>query len=72
MANGYPEGLRDEVERYLAELRFSSEPRTAGLEDAMRYSLLAGGKRIRPILCLETYVRCSLPFGSTRAEFHNL
>ena len=54
MANRYPEGLRDEVERYLADLHFSNEPRTAGLEDAMRYSLLAGGKRIRPVLALAT------------------
>ena len=54
MSNGYPEGLRDEVERYLADLRFSTEPRTAGLEEAMRYSLLAGGKRIRPVLALAT------------------
>ena len=29
-------------------MRFSDEPLTAGLEEAMRYSLLAGGKRIRP------------------------
>ena len=54
MANRYPEGLRDEVERYLADLHFSNEPCTAGLEDAMRYSLLAGGKRIRPVLALAT------------------
>ncbi|HEV7461370.1 MAG TPA: polyprenyl synthetase family protein, partial [Solirubrobacteraceae bacterium] len=54
MANGYPEGLRDEIERYLADLRFSNEPGTAGLEEAMRYSLLAGGKRIRPVLALAT------------------
>ena len=27
---------------------------TAGLEEAMRYSLLAGGKRIRPVLALAT------------------
>ena len=54
MSNGYPEGLRDEVERYLGDLRFAAEPRTAGLEEAMRYSLLAGGKRIRPVLALAT------------------
>jgi geranylgeranyl diphosphate synthase type II len=29
-------------------------PQTAGLEEAMRYSLLAGGKRIRPVLALAT------------------
>ena len=50
----YPERLREEVERYLRELRFSHEPLTAGLEEAMRYSLLAGGKRIRPVLALAT------------------
>jgi geranylgeranyl diphosphate synthase type II len=50
----YPEGLRDQVERYLAALRFSGEPASAGLEEAMRYSLLAGGKRIRPVLALAT------------------
>src|SRR4026209_797299 len=43
------------VERYLADLRFPSvAPQTAGLEEAMRYSLLAGGKRIRPVLALAT------------------
>jgi geranylgeranyl diphosphate synthase type II len=35
-------------------LRFSEESGTAGLEEAMRYSLLAGGKRIRPVLALAT------------------
>ena len=50
----YPEHLRVEVERYLEELRFSEEFATAGLEEAMRYSLLAGGKRIRPVLTLAT------------------
>ncbi len=50
----YPEELREDVERYLAELRFSTDSDTAGLEEAMRYSLLAGGKRIRPVLALAT------------------
>ncbi len=53
-ASGYPDELRLEVERYLETLRFSIEPATAGLDDAMRYSLLAGGKRIRPVLALAT------------------
>ena len=35
-------------------MRFSDEAATAGLEEAMRYSLLAGGKRIRPVLVLAT------------------
>jgi geranylgeranyl diphosphate synthase type II len=51
---GYPEHLREEVEAYLAGLRFADEPAAAGLEEAMRYSLLAGGKRIRPVLALAT------------------
>jgi geranylgeranyl diphosphate synthase, type II len=50
----YPDDLRELVERYLGELRFSERASTAGLDEAMRYSLLAGGKRIRPVLCLAT------------------
>jgi geranylgeranyl diphosphate synthase, type II len=50
----YPDRLRAEVERYLERLSFSDEPASAGLEEAMRYSLLAGGKRIRPVLALAT------------------
>src|ERR1700735_185870 len=50
----FPEHLRDDVERYLEQVRFSDEIATAGLDEAMRYSLLAGGKRIRPVLALAT------------------
>jgi geranylgeranyl diphosphate synthase, type II len=50
----YPEHLRADVERYLEGIRFSDEFATAGLDEAMRYSLLAGGKRIRPVLALAT------------------
>src|SRR5215203_188758 len=50
----YPEDLREMVDRYLRELRFSPAPATARLDEAMRYSLLAGGKRIRPVLALAT------------------
>jgi len=50
----YPEHLRAEVEGYLESIRFCTEFASAGLEEAMRYSLLAGGKRIRPVLCLAT------------------
>jgi geranylgeranyl diphosphate synthase type II len=51
----YPDHLRVQVDRYLDGLRFPSRaPRTDGLEEAMRYSLLAGGKRIRPVLALAT------------------
>src|SRR4051812_3620686 len=50
----YPDHLRALVEDHLEGLRFSEEDATAGLEEAMRYSLLAGGKRIRPVLALAT------------------
>ncbi len=49
---GYPDDLQALVEAYLERLRFSDREATSGLDDAMRYSLLAGGKRIRPVLCL--------------------
>ncbi len=52
--SGYPEDLRSLVEAELERLRFSPSPPTAGLEQAMRYSLLAGGKRVRPVLALAT------------------
>ena len=45
-----PEELRGRVERFLGELPFTAE--LGQLEDALRYSLLGGGKRIRPVLCL--------------------
>ena len=65
MAVAYPTHLQEEVEGYLAELRFAQEPATRGLDEAMRYSLLAGGKRIRPVLTLAT----ADALGRDRAEF---
>jgi geranylgeranyl diphosphate synthase, type II len=53
-ASTYPDDLRDLVDSYLDTLRFSAIPDTEGIEEAMRYSLLAGGKRIRPVLALAT------------------
>ena len=53
-APAYPDDLRALVEEFVAELRFSDERPTEGLDQAMRYSLLAGGKRIRPVLTLAT------------------
>jgi geranylgeranyl diphosphate synthase type II len=47
-----PDELRALVEGELARLPFASE--LGRLEDALRYSLLGGGKRIRPVLCLAT------------------
>ena len=58
----YPEHLRQRVDEYLEGLWFaatdareaSEAQGTQGLAEAMRYSLLAGGKRIRPVLALAT------------------
>jgi geranylgeranyl diphosphate synthase type II len=58
---GYPDHLSADVEAYLEGLRFSTERATAGLEEAMRYSLLAGGKRIRPVLALATAHAIGMP-----------
>jgi geranylgeranyl diphosphate synthase, type II len=53
-AASYPVELQEKVDGYLESLRFAREDGTTGLEEAMRYSLLAGGKRIRPVLALAT------------------
>jgi geranylgeranyl diphosphate synthase type II len=50
----YPEDLRTLVDAELERLRFPAPAATAGLEEAMRYSLLGGGKRVRPVLALAT------------------
>ncbi|MEA4933240.1 MAG: farnesyl diphosphate synthase [Lawsonibacter sp.] len=56
------------VEAHLAGV-FQNDPRYADLQEAMEYSLLSGGKRIRPVLTLETCRMCggtlqaALPFA---------
>lgn len=63
------------IEDYLAKA-FSSEVRHADLQEAMEYSLLAGGKRIRPVLTLETCRLCggkpetALPFACAVEMVH--
>src|ERR671913_802824 len=47
------EAHRRLFEEYLHGLRFTEETRLERLEGAMRYSMLAGGKRVRPTLCME-------------------
>jgi geranylgeranyl diphosphate synthase type II len=46
------EELRASIEAWLVELELSTE--LGGLEEAVRYALAGGGKRIRPVLCLAT------------------
>jgi geranylgeranyl diphosphate synthase type II len=47
-----PDDLRRLTEDFLGGLPFAAE--LGKLEAALRYSLLGGGKRIRPVLCLAT------------------
>ena len=63
--------LQQDVEQIEEFLRrcFGGRPPRADLYDAMEYSLLAGGKRLRPVLALETCRMCggrpeeALPFA---------
>jgi geranylgeranyl diphosphate synthase type II len=57
----YPDELRQLVERFLEELDFAAAPAARPLVEAMRYSLLAGGKRIRPVLSLAVAERLGQP-----------
>ena len=51
----YPAELQARIDEYLEDVRFGAgEDGVARLEEAMRHSLLAGGKRIRPVLALAT------------------
>ncbi len=47
------EDHRARFEAYIDGLVFSEEPRLQRLVEAMRYSMLSGGKRVRPTLCME-------------------
>lgn len=40
------------IEKALDESLVSTEPQTDKIIESMKYSLMAGGKRIRPVLCL--------------------
>jgi geranylgeranyl diphosphate synthase, type II len=61
----YPEDLRALIDAELERLRFPAPAATAGLEEAMRYSLLGGGKRVRPVLALAT----ARSLGAEPADF---
>ena len=69
------EGYRLKVEAYLQSC-FTEDAPQKQLFDAMRYSLLAGGKRIRPILVLEFCRICggnaqaAMPFAAAIEMVH--
>jgi len=50
----YPVEIQQQVDGYLETLVLGDEPGVEVLREAMHYSLLAGGKRIRPVLALAT------------------
>ncbi len=65
------------IEDYLSELLIPEEPLPqTRLYDAMGYSLLAGGKRLRPILCMEFCRICggewkqAAPFAAALEMIH--
>jgi geranylgeranyl diphosphate synthase type II len=66
--------LRDAVEAYLRSLSLHHD--LGGLEEALRYSLESGGKRIRPVLCLAVTeaaggeVEAALPAGAAIELVH--
>ena len=72
----YPDALRRLVDDYLERLDFGAAAPARPLVDAMRYSLLAGGKRIRPVLCLAVAERLGeppqrvLPFAAALELIH--
>ncbi|HJY88322.1 MAG TPA: farnesyl diphosphate synthase [Candidatus Acidoferrales bacterium] len=74
---------RREIEAALEELLPAETTRPASIHQAIRYSVFAGGKRIRPILCLEAArifdprskpvvpVACALEFIHTYSLIHD-
>lgn len=63
------------IEAYLADL-FRTSERYADLQEAMEYSLLASGKRLRPVLTMESCRMCggdpqaALPFAAAVEMIH--
>ncbi len=55
----YLQRNRELVDRLLDQYSPSVAAEPRSLHEAMRYSLMAGGKRIRPILCLAAYEYCA-------------
>jgi geranylgeranyl diphosphate synthase type II len=71
------------VDAHLEKLLPSENTQPSSIHQAMRYSVFAGGKRIRPILCLETarifnsniapahYPACAIEFIHTYSLIHD-
>jgi geranylgeranyl diphosphate synthase type II len=59
--NAYLLSKKDRIEAALAASVVSTQPQTDKICESMAYSLMAGGKRIRPVLCIAA---CEM-FGGT-------
>ena len=67
MNNTFTDRLKlktDEVEKVIGEYALKLNEEDKLLKEAMNYSLLAGGKRLRPLIMIETYRL----FGGTKEE----
>ena len=70
------EGARERIDRYLDRVLPPPEPPIERLGEAMRYSVLAGGKRIRPALAMAACRAVggddeqTLPFGAAIEMVH--
>jgi geranylgeranyl diphosphate synthase type II len=62
--NAYIQGKLPSIEAALDASVVSTQPQTDRIVEAMKYSLMAGGKRIRPVLCLAA---CEMFAGSDAA-----
>lgn len=79
----YLEQKRIEIDRFLDQVSPSAAAPPASLHESMRYSLMAGGKRVRPILTIAAAeaigtippglmaVACSLEFIHTYSLIHD-
>jgi geranylgeranyl diphosphate synthase type II len=61
----YLTARQEEVDRALDRFLPKASAKPATIHKAMRYSLFAGGKRLRPILCLAAAEACG---GLTKAR----
>jgi len=67
----YMEEVQKKVDHFFKNHFLKTDPKLERLFEAMRYSLLAGGKRIRPVLVLASYEVCregTLDSGDSKRE----
>lgn len=73
----YLKERKELIDNFISSYILNSDIKPEILKESMAYSLTAGGKRIRPILCLATYEACggrvveeALPFASAIEFIH--